>query len=176
MTFDKILEDGRLFAVRYDGDDDNILYKLFDQWNDVIFLKKFFEKNLSNLGYFKVKSVDRAVDDTIGDSEYLEEVLLDIEASSDLDTIFKPLGDIENACSILKQNKAKGLGSNMHKSWLRVYAIKLESGVYIITGGAIKLTKYMPMIEKENLEKCRNFLLGINVFDKCSFNEFFLEN
>lgn len=107
MTFDRILEDGRLFAVRYDGDDDNILHKLFDQWNDIIFLKKFFEQNLSNLEYFKVKSVDRAVYDTLDDSGYLEEVLLDIDSSSDLDSIFKPLGNIENACSILKQNKAK---------------------------------------------------------------------
>lgn len=31
MTFDDITEDGRLWAVRYDGDEDNILYSLFDQ-------------------------------------------------------------------------------------------------------------------------------------------------
>lgn len=30
-----------------------------------------------------------------------------------------------------------------HPSWLRLYAIKLEPGCYIITGGAIKLTRTM---------------------------------
>jgi hypothetical protein len=28
MTFDDITDDGRLWAVRYDGDDDNALFKL----------------------------------------------------------------------------------------------------------------------------------------------------
>ena len=30
MTFDKILENGTLWAVRYDGDDDNALRKVFN--------------------------------------------------------------------------------------------------------------------------------------------------
>lgn len=34
MTFDKILNDGRLWAVRYDGDNDNALQIVFNQWND----------------------------------------------------------------------------------------------------------------------------------------------
>lgn len=35
MTFDDITEDGRLWAVRYEGDNENALYRLFDQWSDV---------------------------------------------------------------------------------------------------------------------------------------------
>lgn len=31
MTFDKITEDGRLWAVRYDGAEDNILVTIFEQ-------------------------------------------------------------------------------------------------------------------------------------------------
>ena len=34
MTFDCITQDKNLWAVRYDGDSDNILYRLFDQWDD----------------------------------------------------------------------------------------------------------------------------------------------
>lgn len=30
MTFDDITEDGRLWAVRYDGENDNALYRIFD--------------------------------------------------------------------------------------------------------------------------------------------------
>lgn len=44
-TFDDITEDGRLWAVRYDEENDNALYALFDQWNDVMWLRTFFKKN-----------------------------------------------------------------------------------------------------------------------------------
>lgn len=36
MEFDDITGDGRIWAVRYDGDDENILALLFRKWNDVI--------------------------------------------------------------------------------------------------------------------------------------------
>jgi hypothetical protein len=44
MTFDDITEDGRLWAVRNEGNEDNELYHLFDRWNDVVWLR-----NLSRL-------------------------------------------------------------------------------------------------------------------------------
>ncbi len=34
MTFDKILENNALWAVRYDGEADNSLRMVFNQWND----------------------------------------------------------------------------------------------------------------------------------------------
>lgn len=42
MTFDKILENNVLWAVRYEGDDDNSLQKVFNQWNDPEQLWDFF--------------------------------------------------------------------------------------------------------------------------------------
>ena len=36
MTFDNITPDGNLWAVRYDGETDNALFTVFDQWTDVI--------------------------------------------------------------------------------------------------------------------------------------------
>lgn len=39
MTFDKITEDGRLWAVRYEGAEDNALVTIFDQWNDILWLR-----------------------------------------------------------------------------------------------------------------------------------------
>lgn len=181
MTFDDVIGDERLFAVRYVGDDDNILYKLFDEWNDIQFLKVFFERNLSNLKYFKVYSIETAIDDTMEDSGYLEEVLLDINLSTDLDFLFEPIGEIESAHSILIENKAIRKERKRHDSWLRIYAIKLEEGIYIITGGAIKLTKKMQQAEHtreelKKLERCRNYLSDNGVYDKVSFTEFILNN
>ena len=41
-SFDDITEDNRLWAVRYEGDEDNILDILFAQWDDVQWLRSFF--------------------------------------------------------------------------------------------------------------------------------------
>lgn len=43
MTFDDITEDGRLWAVRFENEKENALYTLFDQWNDVVWLRSFFK-------------------------------------------------------------------------------------------------------------------------------------
>jgi hypothetical protein len=57
---------------------------------------------------------------------------------------------------------------------LRIYAIRLEANVYIVTGGAIKLTHLMQdkehtVLELEKLNKCKAFLKLNGVFDKESF-------
>ena len=70
----------------------------------------------------------------------------------------------------LSREKAKGRGVAGHKSWLRIYAIKLEPDIYIVTGGAIKLTRTMEerehtLHELLNMERVRNFLIGQRVFD-----------
>ena len=38
MTFDKILDDGRLWAVRYEGHEENCFEELFGQWYDMLWL------------------------------------------------------------------------------------------------------------------------------------------
>ena len=49
MTFDEITGDGRLWAVRHDGEGDNELYDMFDKWNDVLWLRNFFIANKNDL-------------------------------------------------------------------------------------------------------------------------------
>ena len=49
MTFDDITGDGRLWAVRYDGDNDNILALTFERWYDLDWLKEFFIRNKGEL-------------------------------------------------------------------------------------------------------------------------------
>ena len=81
---------------------------------------------------------------------------------------------------LLSREKAKGDGSRRHPSWLRIYAIKMEPGVYVVTGGAIKLTATMAerphtLMELNRLEMVRNYFIDNNVFDKDGLNDF-LEN
>lgn len=55
MTFDKITENEKLWAVRYEGCVDNVLDTIFCQWNDVTWLRDFFKANIGDLAsYFKL--------------------------------------------------------------------------------------------------------------------------
>ena len=79
--------------------------------------------------------------------------------------------------ALLGREKAKLNKRPKHASWLRLYAIKLEPGIYIVTGGAIKLTKTMQershtLRELEKMEKVRNDLISQNVIDADSFVEY----
>ena len=135
MTFDKILENNTLWAVRYDGVADNALKTLFDQWSDPEWLVDFFLANMADLeSYFKITDI----------------------------------------------NQAKIKERPQHASWLRIYAIKLEPGCYIITGGAIKLTRTMQerehtLNELNKMEQVRNFLISNQAIDADGFVDFLSE-
>ena len=181
MTFDDITGDGRLWAVRHDGLKDNELFRLFDQWNDVMWLRKFFKENINDLSaYFKITDINQAISDTIEDSEILEGVILDISPEADLELIFRPLSNNRTIAEMLEKMKARGERTNRHDSWLRIYAIRLTDGKYIITGGAIKLTATMQerphtQAELEKIEKVRRFLLDEGIVDDEGFIDYISE-
>ena len=181
MTFDDITEDGRLWAVRYKEDNENALFRLFDQWKDVAWLRGFFKENIDDLSsYFKITDVNEAIYDTIEDSENLQCLIMDISPDADLDTIFRPLDNHRTAEALLGKEKAKLRNKTKHPSWLRIYALRLSSGIYIITGGAIKLTATMQerehtLNELHKMEKVRQFLLSENIVDDDGFIDYLSE-
>lgn len=181
MKFDRILENDKLWAVRYDGDDDNILQKIFEQWSNPIWLVDFFTENISDLeSYFKITDLNRAIFDTIDDSNELQCLILDITPDADLDKIFRPLENNRTNEIVLGKEKAKLRNRPRHASWLRLYAIKLEPGCYIITGGAIKLTQKMEershtLQELRKMEQVRNLLVEVGVVDNVGFSEYVSE-
>ena len=175
MTFDKITDDGRLWAVRYNGESDNALYTLFDKWGDVVQLRQFFRDNWDDLiAYFKVTDINQAIEDTIEDSDQLQCLMLDLNPDSDLELLFHPLENFRISEMVLGKEKARLKRTIRHSSWLRIYAIKLSQGVYVITGGAIKLTLKMEernhtKVELAKLENVRRFLLNEDIIDDDSF-------
>lgn len=181
MTFDDITEDGRLWAVRYEGDNENALYRLFDQWSDVAWLRGFFKENINDLSsYFKITDVNDAIYDTIEDSESLQCLIMDISPDADLERIFRPLDNNRTAEMLLGKEKARLKKNRKHPSWLRIYALKLSAGIYIVTGGAIKLTATMQerehtLKELHKMEKVRQFLLSENIVDEDSFTDYLSE-
>lgn len=178
MTFDKILDDGRLWAVRYEGHEDNCFEELFGQWYDILWLKRFFKDNILDLkSYFHITDVYEAVRVTIEDASRLECLMLDIAPEANLDLLFRHLENNRYSEMSLGKEKAKGESLRYHSSWLRVYAIKIENGVYLVTGGAIKLTATMSershtLAELAKLELVRNHLIDNGVFDKEGFNDY----
>ena len=121
-----------------------------------------------------------AIYDTIEDSDRLQCLILDISPDADLDIIFRPLENSRYADLLLGKEKAKLQVNARHASWLRIYAIKLEPGIYVITGGAIKLTRTMQerehtLRELGKMEQVRNFLLDHGVVDKDAFVDYMSE-
>ena len=69
MKFEKLIEDGRIWAAQYEGDVYNAFDLTFSQWTDVKWLKDFFTRNINDLSsYFHITDLDEAIFDTIDDA------------------------------------------------------------------------------------------------------------
>ncbi len=171
MEFDEVTKDGRLWAVKYDGMQDNILFCTFNNWMDIDWLERFFSNNAADLlKYFTITNLEDAIFDTFSDAIRLQSVILDLSPDTDLDMLFRPLDNYRTAEMVLGKEKAKGFRTSGHSSWLRLYALKLEPQAYVITGGAIKLTHTMnerqhTINELKKMEAVRNFLIENGVVD-----------
>ncbi len=181
MTFDDITEDGRLWAVRYDGEEDNAFATVLGRWNDVTWLRAFFKENILDLSsFFKITDVSQAIYDTIEDADRLQCLIMDLSPDANLDRLFRHLEPSRVSDMVLGKEKARLDNRQRHASWLRIYAIKLAQGVYIITGGVIKLTATMQerkhtLDELMRMEMVRNFLISENIVDETSFGDYLRE-
>lgn len=181
MKFEDITHDGRLWATVYEDSAVNALDALFTQWNDVVWLRDFFKANINDLiSYFHITDVNEAIYDTIEDSDKLQCIILDISPEADLDKLFRHLENNRIADMLLGKEKGRVYPKGRHASWLRIYAIKLEPGIYVITGGAIKLTATMEerehtLMELQKMEKVRSFLIAENVVDADGFKDYMSE-
>lgn len=182
MKFTRIIKGyDHLWAVKESGKDADELTLLFRDWNNGEFLFDFFMENFDDLkSYFHVEKIEEAVLDTIEDAEALQELILDFPYTENLDDLFVPLGSNDSRSRELNREKARNWDRTHHDSWLRIYAIRLEPDVYVVTGGAIKLTRKMQDREHTlkqlgKLNKCKAYLIDNKVFDKDSFVELTIE-
>ena len=182
MRFEDLLGDGRLWGTIYEGKEKDALSELFEKWEDVHWLKDFFDANLKDLeAYFHITDVNRAIYDTLDDASELRCLIFDIKPEENLEHLFRHLENYRSFEMILGKEKAKGKAIHTdHPSWLRIYALRLEKDAYLITGGAIKLTYKMEerthtLEELQKMELVRNFLLENGAHDLESFIEFNLE-
>ena len=167
-----------LWAVKDPEKEADELTLLFHNWNNFNYLLDFFLNNMDDLrNFFHVNRIRDAVQDTVADAEVLEKLILDFPYTEHLDGLFHPLSLADSRVTELTREKAKNWARDRHASWLRVYAIRIEKDVFVITGGAIKLTPAMQdrphtKAELDKLNRCKEFLKGQGIFDKDSFLDF----
>ena len=168
----------QLTSFRYGTDQPDEFSRLFRQWQDPEFLYSFFTEHIEDLqsGFFGSISVQTAIRRTRDDARQLEQALqqLATETSRNLDSIFAPLQQTEPI--EFTRSKAKG---NTQRSWLRIYALKLQSNVYVVTGGAIKLTQAMQDREHtwheiSKLNRCKDYLREQGISDIEGLSELIL--
>lgn len=140
MKFEDVLHTGKLWTVVYDG------------------------------AFFHITNLEQAIYDTIADAASLSCLILDIRPDLDLNALFRPLENSRIHEMLLSREKAKGKRISGHPSWRRLYALKLDDNIYLITGGAIKLTRQMSerphtLNELRKMESVRNHLLDNGIVD-----------
>jgi hypothetical protein len=160
-----------LWAARFEGIKENEYDRIFDLWSDPEYLDGFFTKYQQDLvkDFYGYCSISQAVSITLSEADEFERQLVKVAEGRDLrkrlGDIFKPL---EKTATIKIENeKSKAYGSGS-KSWLRIYAVRLNYNFFVISGGAIKLTKTMNEREylKDELRKLDvlvRFLRELNI-------------
>lgn len=166
----------KLYAFHYEKDDENILSVLLSRWNDIEYLFKFFQKNnkfFLNSNFFPIGySIEDFTEDIEWGLEKLENILEKLK-NTDLepDSCFEPLSKEDSLVKVLSLRKGKS-------KLLRIYAIKIDEGLYVITGGAIKITQKMQDHKdtKNELAKMRyakEYLKNINIKTEEAFYCYF---
>jgi hypothetical protein len=162
-----------LYSFHYPDQSENELKRVLSLWNDSEYLELFFEENRNDLNGL---SFDRFSKQILHDANQIDDKLYELSGkrSSNFDVFFKPLHNQEYQAQLLSKRKGR-------VNYLRLYALKVDTNFYVITGGAIKFTHLMEDrkhtdIESDKLEKCRRFLNENGVYDSESFFEFLIEN
>lgn len=166
----------KLYSFHYENESNNELGKLLDSWNDASFLFSFYKQNetlICNNKFLKISNSSQFANKVIEDAKEIDEILDVLSNDGSLNEFFIPLSAEQPYNMQLSKNKGR-------KRLLRLYALKIDENCFVITGGAIKITKTMDehndtKKELAKIDKCRNYLKQNNVVDSGSFYEFLNE-
>ena len=154
-----------LFAICYGDDSINEFDRLMDLWTDVEYLKEFAVKN-------EVADVAQFVEKRLAEADKLQDTLDHIMSNlNPLEQYFMPLYNNEIGFKILSFQKGK-----IPKNKLRIYAIKIDENMFLITGGSIKMSLEMKdhddtLNELTKLNNAKQYLKSKGVFNTDSFFE-----
>lgn len=158
---------GHLYSIKvpdYHDPDYTYFDLVFDDWNDNEWLFTFFEKNEHLLP--REVTIDDAVAKVVKEAGQFEDRIESLaEAGTPWASIFKPLDNREFEIKLFQTSKAR-----LHsESWLRLYAIRMEAGAFVITGGAIKLWHFMDehsstIEQKQRMKNVRDYFREERIF------------
>jgi hypothetical protein len=138
----------KLFSAQFEGEEfddageiQNAFSKVRADWSNPIWFRSFFtEFREDYFDFYGSARLNGMVKEAIEFADDLFEELAEHAGKGDLESLFKPLENSENTLIYeLQKLKAKG---RERKSHLRLYAVRFEDE-FVITGGSIKLTKFM---------------------------------
>lgn len=159
---------GTLYAFQYDQEAEDEYTRLRRLWIDVEYLRQYAHQN---------NIADRRgfINEIRSSAEYIADLVDEInENNSRFEEFFKPLNNLESGIKTLSLQKGR-------RYKLRIYAIKVDANLFVITGGAIKLVFRMDEHEDTQREKikltaAKTFLQNNGVFDNDSFYELINED
>lgn len=177
MKFVRIFGDEDcLLSVKNDDEEQDEFSKSFDQWTDIEYLEDFFTFHKEDLSrpFWEGITIEQAIIETRDEAIKYRRFLKKIaekpqkERISIFISFFQPLDKKQIKFSFLDKKKAYG---KRNKTWLRIYALKVGDDMYIITGGAIKLTDNMGEREHTSnelmkLEACKQFIKEEGIVDE----------
>jgi len=157
----------KLFAFHYDDEVFNEYERLMNLWTDIEYLRNFAIEN-------NVKEKKTFIENVKENAEYIQDIMEDISMDKGrLEHFFRQLNDLETGERELSLQKGK-----LSQCELRLYAVKIDNNLFVITGGAIKLKHIIKMDdhpdtfkEKKKLHKARDYFRENGVFDEDSFYE-----
>lgn len=171
MEIRNIYED-YLYSIKFDEADTDEFSRTFQLWNDLDYLVDFFKRNAKYVEqpFWKEAGLDSTVPEESAKRVARESIVLashiknlaknvDDGKHPDFEDFFKPLGGKYTYVRELEPNKSYG---TFNPSLLRLYAIKLETNVYIIVCGGIKLGSTIqnsPELKDQVFNKIDNVLV-----------------
>ena len=174
MKIVSIFED-KLWAFHYEGEEFNEYDRLIELWTDMDYLFTFLKQNEKDIP--KDVSLEEMAMHISTNVEVIDDTLVAIASTKEgsLSYFFKPLHNREYRAQVLSLQKGR-------EDCLRIYAIKIDTNTFVITGGAIKLPLQHLMQERMHTTKELNklnrayaYLSGENIIDEDSFFEFLNE-
>ncbi len=142
-----------LYSVQFAGEMQHELSRIFRLWNDMGYLESFFNAHYADLlAFWENMSVEDAAELTRDEAHDLEKKILAVAHAGvwgsvdNLSSMFRPLHAGTTTVENLEKSKVRG---SRRRSWLRVYAVRMDVNKFVISGGAIKLTRTMN--EREHL-------------------------
>lgn len=163
--------DGHLYSVKYDDEKESEFDRLLEIWNDPEYLDEYFISNSKYIytEYWKHRNgftlkhqipeqASRFEDKVLEFDEILNQ---DKTGERNLDELFRPLETLQFQRKSYQPSKGK---NDDYPFCLRLYAVRLNAHQYVITGGAIKLTRKMKehpdtTLELQKLYMVQDYLL-----------------